>query len=67
MLRRIGFGAGFAAGSSDEKVFQVSREDFVHLSHECRISRAEIARQLGVCNSAIAKANEISDGVGSIC
>jgi len=38
-----------------------------HLSHEFGISRAEIARQLGVCTSAIAKAIQNMEGVGSKC
>jgi putative transposase len=38
-----------------------------HLSHEFGISRAEIARQLGVCTSAIAKTIQNMEGVGSKC
>ena len=38
-----------------------------HLSHELGISRAEIARHLGVCTSAIAKAIENLEGVENKC
>jgi hypothetical protein len=38
-----------------------------HLSHELGISRAEIARQLGVCTSAIAKALRNLEGAENKC
>ena len=38
-----------------------------HLSHEFGISRAEIARQLGVCTSAIAKAIQNMEGAKNKC
>jgi transposase-like protein len=38
-----------------------------HLSHELGISRAEIARQLGVCTSAIAKAIQNLEGAENKC
>jgi hypothetical protein len=38
-----------------------------HLSHEFGISRAEIARQTGVCTSAIAKAIRNLEGVENKC
>jgi putative transposase len=38
-----------------------------HLSHEFGISRAEIARQLGVCTSAIAKAIQNIEGANNKC
>ncbi len=38
-----------------------------HLSHEFGISRAEIARQLGVCTSAIAKAIQNMEGAQNKC
>jgi hypothetical protein len=38
-----------------------------HLSHELGISRAEIARQLGVCTSAIAKAIRNLEGDENKC
>jgi hypothetical protein len=38
-----------------------------HLSHEFGISRAEIARQLGVCTSAIAKAIQNIEGAENKC
>jgi hypothetical protein len=38
-----------------------------HLSHEFGISRAEIARQLGVCTSAIAKAIQNMEGAENKC
>jgi hypothetical protein len=38
-----------------------------HLSHEFGIPRAEIARQLGVCTSAIAKAIDNMEGDENKC
>ncbi len=38
-----------------------------HLSHELGISRAEIARQMGVCTSAIAKAIQNIEGAENKC
>jgi transposase-like protein len=38
-----------------------------HLSHEVGISRAEIARQLGVCTSAISKAIQTIEGMKNKC
>jgi predicted transcriptional regulator len=38
-----------------------------HLSHEFGISRAEIARETGVCTSAIAKAIRNLEGVENKC
>jgi len=38
-----------------------------HLSHEFGISRAEIARQMGVCTSAIAKAIQNLEGAENKC
>ena len=38
-----------------------------YLSHEFGVSRAEIARQLGVCTSAIAKAIQSMEGAGNKC
>jgi transposase-like protein len=38
-----------------------------HLSHELGISRAEIARQMGVCTSAIAKAIQNLEGAENKC
>ena len=38
-----------------------------HLSHELGVSRAEIARQTGVCTSAIAKAIQNLEGVKNKC
>lgn len=38
-----------------------------HLSHELGISRAEIARQIGVCTSAIAKAIQNLEGAENKC
>ncbi len=37
------------------------------LSHEFGVSQAEIARQLGVCTSAIAKALQKIEGDGNKC
>jgi len=38
-----------------------------YLSHGFGVSRAEIARQLGVCTSAIAKAIQSMEGTGNKC
>ncbi|NWF92440.1 MAG: hypothetical protein HXY46_05955 [Syntrophaceae bacterium] len=38
-----------------------------HLNHEYGISRAEVARQLGVCTSAIAKAVQNMEGAENKC
>jgi hypothetical protein len=38
-----------------------------HLSHEFGVSRAEIARQMGVCTSAIAKAIQNIEGTDNKC
>jgi len=43
-------------GGRTRKISSVRAKISYHLSHEFGISRAEIARQLGVCTSAIAKA-----------
>jgi transposase-like protein len=43
-------------GVQTRKLSRVRAKVSYHLSHEIGVSRAEIARQLGVCTSAIAKA-----------
>jgi putative transposase len=54
-------------GLRTRKYSRVRAKIAYHLSHEFGISRAEIARQLGVCTSAIAKAIQNMEGVGSKC
>jgi transposase-like protein len=54
-------------GVRTRKFSRVRAKISYHLSHEFGISRAEIARQLGVCTSAIAKAIQNMEGVGSKC
>jgi putative transposase len=54
-------------GVRTRKYSRVRAKIAYHLSHEFGISRAEIARQLGVCTSAIAKAIQTMGGVGSKC
>ena len=43
-------------GTRTRKVSTTRAKISYHLSHEFGVSKAEIARQLGVCTSAIAKA-----------
>jgi putative transposase len=54
-------------GGRTRKVSAVRAKISYHLSHEFGISRAEIARQLGVCTSAIAKAIDNMEGDESKC
>ena len=54
-------------GGRTRKVSAVRAKISYHLSHEFGISRAEIARQLGVCTSAIAKAIQNMEGAENKC
>jgi predicted transcriptional regulator len=54
-------------GVRTRKYSQVRAKIAYHLSHEYGISRAEIARQLGVCTSAIAKAIQKTEGAENKC
>jgi len=54
-------------GVRTRKYSRVRAKIAYHLSHEFGISRAEIARQLGVCTSAISKAIQNMEGIGSKC
>jgi transposase-like protein len=49
------------------KYSRVQTEISYYLSHEFGVSRAEIARQLGVCTSVIAKAVQNMEGAESKC
>jgi hypothetical protein len=50
-------------GMRTRKYSEVRAKIAYHLSHELGVSRAEIARQLGVCTSAVAKAIQNLEGV----
>jgi putative transposase len=54
-------------GVRTRKYSRVRAEISYYLSHEFGVSRAEIARQLGVCTSAIAKAIQNVEGAGNKC
>jgi hypothetical protein len=54
-------------GVRTRKLSRVRAKISYHLSHEFGISRAEIARQLGVCTSAIAKAIDNMEGDENKC
>jgi putative transposase len=54
-------------GVRTRKFSMVRAKIAYHLSHEFGISRAEIARQLGVCTSAIAKAIQNMEGAENKC
>jgi hypothetical protein len=54
-------------GVRTRKFSRVRAKISYHLSHEFGISRAEIARQLGVCTSAIAKAIDNMEGDENKC
>ena len=54
-------------GVRTRKFSRVRAKVSYHLSHEFGISRAEIARQLGVITSAIAKAIQNMEGEGNKC
>jgi hypothetical protein len=54
-------------GVRTRKFSRVRAKIAYHLSHEFGVSRAEIARQLGVCTSAIAKAIQNLEGAGNKC
>jgi len=54
-------------GMRTRRVSRVRAKISYHLSHEFGISRAEIARQLGVCTSAIAKAIDNTKGDENKC
>jgi transposase-like protein len=54
-------------GVRTRKFSRVRAKISYHLSHEFGVSRAEIARQLGVCTSAIAKAIDNMEGDKNKC
>ena len=54
-------------GMRTRKFSRVRAKIAYHLSHEFGVSRAEIARQLGVCTSAIAKAIQNIEGAENKC
>jgi hypothetical protein len=54
-------------GVRTRKYSRVRAEISYYLSHEFGVSGAEIARQLGVCTSAIAKAIQNMEGAGNKC
>jgi len=54
-------------GVRTRKYSRVRAKIACHLSHEFGISRAELARRLGVCTSAIAKAIQNMDGAENKC
>ena len=54
-------------GVRTRKFSRVRAKISYYLSHEFGVSRAEIARQLGVCTSAIAKAIQNMEGEGNKC
>ena len=54
-------------GVRTRKYSRVRAKISYHLSHEFGVSRAEIARQLGVCTSAIAKAIQKIEGDENKC
>jgi len=54
-------------GTRTRKVSTARAKISYHLSHEFGVSKAEIARQLGVCTSAIAKAIQNMEGEGNKC
>jgi len=54
-------------GVRTRKYSRVRAKIGYHLSHEFGISRAEIARQMGVCTSAIAKAIQNIEGAENKC
>ena len=54
-------------GVRTRKYSRVRAKISYYLSHEFGVSRAEIARQLGVCTSAIAKAIQNMEGAGNKC
>lgn len=54
-------------GVRTRKYSRVRAKIAYHLSHELGISRAEIARRLGVCTSAIAKAIQNMEGAENKC
>jgi len=54
-------------GVRTRKLSMVRAKISYHLSHEFGVSRAEIARQLGVCTSAIAKAIQNIEAEGNKC
>jgi len=58
---------GLRMGVRTRKYSRVRGKIAYHLSHEFGVSRAEIARQLGVCTSAIARAIQNIEGVENKC
>ena len=54
-------------GVRTRKYSSVRAKIAYYLSHEFGISRAEIARQMGVCTSAIAKAIQNIEGAENKC
>jgi putative transposase len=54
-------------GVRTRKFSRVRAKLAYHLSHALRILRAEIARQIGVCTSAIAKAIQTIEGAENKC
>ncbi len=58
---------GMRMGARTRKYSRVRAKISYHLSHELGVSQAEIARQLGVCTSAIAKALQKIEAEGNKC
>ena len=54
-------------GVRTSKFSRVRTKIAYHLSHELGISRAEIARQMGVCTSAITKTIQNLEGTENKC
>ncbi len=54
-------------GTRTRKVSTARAKISYHLSHEFGVSKAEIARPLGVCTSAIAKAVQHMEGQENKC
>ena len=54
-------------GVRTRKYLRVRAKISYYLSHEFGVSRTEIARQLGGCTSAIAKAIQNMEGAGNKC
>ena len=54
-------------GVRTRKFSRVRAKIAYHLSRELGVSSAEIARQMGVCTSAIAKAIQNMEGAGNKC
>lgn len=68
ICRKEGVGEqGLRMGVRTRRYSGVRAKIAYHLSHELGISRAEIARQLGVCTSAIAKAIQNLEGAENKC